>query len=360
MELSVREAMKKDFHQFVEFQKKVYAGDPHFRDLQSLSLRNLLNKRAKILTGSKFIPYMVFQGDQLVGVFALVRMDRMIDTLQITFLDFLDDEAIFKTIHAFAKCEAKKCGVSKLLVGLNMHVNYGLGLLSDGFDKNQGFGVAYNKEYYILHIEKCMRASDILYSYRTRIREMNFPLSPKALDFIRKNFKVKPADFKNVHQVAKIYTGINNRAFVHHKYYYEAREEEDLELFRSFRFLIQGKNLLFVYHREEPVGFMLWYPDYNQVLRPGESMNLRSILKMKFFSSRIDTAKIVEFGIVPKFQNSGAVIALLDYLYRSEKEHYKYLESGWVMEENKASTDIARRYLPEVYKQFRVYEEVIS
>lgn len=353
-------AKKKDYKKFIDFQKEIYKYDTQFRDLQSVSLPDILEQKAQITKGSYIEPYLVYSDEcKIEAVFILAVIDRMPDTMQIAFLDFVDKEEVFGEIYRFAKQKAKEKSTSKILIGLNLHVNYGLGLLADSFGSIPSFGSAYNKEYYTKHIEKYMKPTDTLYSYKIKISEMDVNLSDRLREYISKNFIIRKADFKNIKETAAIYTQINNRAFVNHKYYYTAREEEDIELLSSFRYLIKEENLLFVYHNEKPVGFMLWYPDFNQLLGIGKRLGIFSVLKYKLDLKKIDTVKITEFGVLPEYKNSGAVIALLDYFYKLRGNDYVYLESGWIMKSNKASTAITSRFMKNKYKTFKVYEELL-
>ena len=353
-------AKKKDYKKFIDFQKEIYKYDAQFRDLQSVSLPDILERKAQIIKGSYIEPYLVYSDEfKIEAVFILAVIDRMPDTMQIAFLDFVDKEEVFGEIYRFAKQKAKEKSTSKILIGLNLHVNYGLGLLADSFGSIPSFGSAYNKEYYIKYIEKYMKPTDTLYSYKIKISEMDVNLSDRLREYISKNFIIRQADFKNIKETAAIYTQINNKVFVNHKYYYTAREEEDIELLSSFRYVIKEENLLFVYHNEKPVGFMLWYPDFNQLLGIGKRLGIFSVLKYKLGLEKIDTVKITEFGVLPEYKNSGAVIALLDYFYKLRGNDYVYLESGWIMKSNKASTAITSRFMKNKYKTFKVYEELL-
>ena len=139
-------AEKKDYKKFINFQKEVYSGDEYFRDLQSISLPNILEHRAKITEGSDIEAYMLYSDkEKIEAVFALAVIDRMPDTLQIAFLDFRDKEEVFGEVYKFAKLKAREKNLQKLLLGLNLHVNYGLGLLADSFKSMPSFGSTYNK-----------------------------------------------------------------------------------------------------------------------------------------------------------------------------------------------------------------------
>ena len=41
------------------------------------------------------------------------------------------------------------------------------------------------------------------------------------------------------------YTSLNNQAFQSHRFYYQRRKEEDLELFQDMKLLLKDENLLF-------------------------------------------------------------------------------------------------------------------
>ena len=353
-------AEKKDYKNFISFQKKIYENDEKFRDLQSVFLPYILDKRAYITKGSEIEPYILYSDKgEMRAVFILAIIDRMPDTLQIAFLDFVDKEEIFREIYKFAKSKAGEKSVAKLLLGLNLHVNYGLGLLADSFHSIPSFGSAYNKEYYIRYIEKYMQPADMLYSYKIKIADMDMDLSDRLREHIVKNFSIRHADFKDIKKTAALYTEINNKAFANHKYYYTARKEEDIELLSSFKYIIKEENLLFVYCHEKPIGFMLWYPDFNQLLGGGKRLGISAVLKYKLNLQKIDTVKITEFGVLPEYKNSGAVIALLDYLYKFKGNDYVYLESGWIMESNRESIAITKRFMKNRYKSYRVYEEIL-
>ena len=358
--MRIVQAFPEDFAVFMSFQQKVYKNDKNFRNLQKNILPDILRGRSAITRGSRLVPYMLLEGNELLGVFMLAVMDRMTETMQIAFLDFKDHPHVFSAIYDFSKKEAGRAGCKKLLVGLNIHVNYGLGILADSFDFSQSFGDAYHKAYYRLRIEELLAPSDILYTYRIRIRDMQMGLSPGALERIRCRYKVREADFSRVREMTLIYSKINNAAFSRHKYYYPTRVREDMELFSSFRALLSGHNLLFVYHGEEPVGFLLWYPDFNQIVKPGKGVGIGTVLKQRLLPGSIDTLRIAEFGIIPAHQKKGAVYALLEYLYEGQKDRYTYVESGWVMEENLDSKGVVKRFMKYPYKEFRVYEEVLG
>lgn len=352
----IKIAEKKDYKNFINFQKNLYKDDINYKDFQSKFLKSLLYKKSCLLKSSKIKPVMVMDNKSIIGVCLLCIVDRMNDTLQISFLDFIDNKDVFKLIFDYSKTIAKKKGLKKILIGMNLHINYGLGLLANKYDMPQDLGSSYNYEYYIKHIESFISPSEQLISYKGLISDIDLSLSEKSKQRLYNSFSIKKADFKNIEKTAKVYSYVNNLAFKNHKYYFERRNEEDIELFKDFRFLLDEHNLLFVYHDEKPVGFLLWYPDFNQIVNSGKDINISTILKYKLNLQKIDTMIIAEFGVIPQYQKKGALYALLDTCYNIAGKKYKYIKSGWIMEKNINSKIISKRFIKNEYKKYKVFE----
>jgi len=301
-------------------------------------------------------PIMIIESGRIVAVCTFAIVDRMKDTLQIAYFEALEnqEEAIdFMMNHA--KSLAAEHGIKQILVGLNFHVNYGLGLLADSYDEVQSFGGAYNPPYYIDYFSKYAHEEIKLVSYLTEIENLNFNLNDRLLDKIKEKYHVRPADFKNIEKEAAIYTYLNNQAFKNHLFYYERRLEEDLELFKEFKLLLKEENLLFMEYEGKPIGFMLWYPDYNQLIKPGGSLGLKTLIWSKLFSSKINRFKIVEIGVLPEFQKKGAILSLFLRCAEITKDRYKYCEAGWILESNHASRTLGLRWGDQEYKQYKVF-----
>lgn len=355
--MKIKVAERKDYKKFVDFQRKLFASDSSYRDLQSRTVKALLYRKAAILEGTWISPLMIMDEEELFGVCILGVVDRMRDTLQVAFLDFRNDERIIGCLIDYCQKVANDKGLAKILFGLNLHVNYGLGLLASSYDKPQSLGSAYNPPYYIEQIERYIKPSEELVSYRNRIDALDLSISPRLRNYLERNFEVRKADFKDIRKTAEIYNIVNNASFAHHKYYYPRRLEEDIELFQEFRPLLNEENLLFVYHKQKPVGFLLWYPDFNQCVAAGKSIGLSTVLQYRLGFVKMDTVKFTEIGVLPKYQNRGAVYPLLETCYQMTRKRYTYVESGWIMRGNTGSEGIGLRFIQNEYKKYKVFEK---
>ncbi len=351
----VRFAKPEDFVAMLHFQKEIYRGNSNYRDHQSRTLKALFAGKMEIQKKSEIVPIVAEKNNQIVGMAFLAVIDRMADKLQIAFLEMRNDFEIAKAIVDFAKEFAKERRIRSILIGLNFHVNYGLGLLASDFDKVQSIGSAYNPAYYTEHLEKLATTTKNLVSYKGLIEDIKLNPSP-ALEQRMAQFEVRHADFQHIEKTAKIYGRINNLAFAEHEYYYESREAEDIELFNEYKLFLKPENLLFAYKDDLPVGFILWYPDFNQLISGGQELGLMAFLKSRFLPGLIDTLKFTEFGIIPKYRRSAALYALLKHCYELNKEKYRFIESGWILDDNSSSKNVTTHFIKKESKHYKVFE----
>ncbi|AOT70761.1 GNAT family N-acetyltransferase [Geosporobacter ferrireducens] len=341
---------------YISFCKSIYRRNIYYRDSMSRVLTSILKGKAEICKNSRIVPIMVLEEGRIAAVCTFAIVDRMKDTLQLTYFEALphQDKAVEQMI-TYGKALAKAHGIKEILIGLNFHVNYGLGLLADQYEQVQGFGSAYNPSYYIDYFQRLGGEEFNLVSYVARMKGFDFGIKDRMINKINKKYQVRKASFKEIKREAGIYTELNNQAFQNHKFYYERRTEEDLELFQEFKLLLREENLLFLEHNGKPIGFMLWYPDYHELMGPGESLGIKTLIKHKLCAHKIRKFKIVELGILPEYQKNGAVFALFHKCREFVGDRYDYCESGWILEHNRASRGLGYRWADKEYKHFKVF-----
>ena len=341
---------------FINFYEKRYLIDPLKRNSMSGLLKNLLNGKSVMCRSAYFEPVMVEDKSRILMIALLTHVDRMPDFLQIAFFeaDYKDSRA-FKLILDRAYELAKERGASKITGSLNVHVNYGLGFLASDYNKPQGFGTTHNPQFYHeLFSENGFAAIDLL-SFKKDLNEFEELFNPRLRERVNRRYTIRSLDNKNLESDAQIYTSINNEAFKHHPFYYPRKAAEDLELFKDFKPLLRPENLLFAYKGNEPVGFMLWYPDFHEIMKPGESIGIRTVIRNKFMARRIRTVKIVEMGVLPKEMKNGAVLALLNKVFELAKGKYSLFESGWVLQSNTDSKMLGIKLADSIYKRYKAY-----
>ena len=351
--IQVNNKNKKDF---IKFYEDKYLNNPLKRNSMSGLLKDLLNGKNEVCKMVDLEPVMVVDNSEIIMISVLAYAHRLPEFLQIGFFEASKlDLSAFKLILNRAEILAKEKGARKISGSLNIHVNYGLGFLASDYDKKQSFGMPHNPEYYHEFFESNGFNPIPMVSYKKDMNTIKGLFSESLIRKIESKYTVRGVNFKELKREAQIYTEVNNKAFKDHLFYYERKAEEDLELFKDFQFLLKSDNLLFVEKEGHPVGFMLWYPDFHQLMNPNETVGLKTVIKNKIFPNKIKTFKIVEMGVIPEEQSKGAILALFNHCFKLTKDKYDSFESGWVLEENFKSKSFGIRWSDGAGKNYMAY-----
>lgn len=348
---------------FTKVGTDIYKNNPLFRGTEGSIEKLLLNSACAFNTHSSIKKFVVRDGNDIVARFALIHDHRLEEYIQVSFFEAQEELGdIFAVIKKEIATHFPQC--TKVVVGLNGHLNYGAGILLNRFDKVPLFGLPYNPEYYAAYFKNlCCRK---MFTFRFGMEAYHAWAQTYQAQRTLKGLTIRFMDKRNIRQESAIYTQLNNQAFVNHPYWANRDNHEDLELFYPFRFLLDNENLIFAEIDGKPVGFYLWYPDFNQLVSSQRDLNVFDVLKFRIKNS-IDTIRFTEIGIIPEYQRSPVALALISKSVSTLLEKgYKYCEGGFIFEENRASIAFVKRILqrcygvePEPYRQFAVFETTL-
>jgi hypothetical protein len=358
---------KKELKQFYAISSLIYEDIKYFRATDKELIKFLVEGISSFHSHSEVIPYLIIQDKKVVGRFVLIFDIRLKEYVQISFLEFLpetDKILVDKVIETVNNYTSKK---KKIIFGLNGHLNYGVGYLKNKFNEIPVYGLPYTPEYYLEYFKNLKERE--LVSFRlplTDIEKFSYNISEK---FKNNEITVRCADFNYFDYEIEIYTSLNNNGLRNHPFWSERDAKEDIELFEPLKFMIKPEHLLIAEYKDTPVGFLLWFPDFNQLLKRNDSElkynNKLSpqFLQYKFFN-KIDTFRLSEIVIIPEFHKKFVDIALIKKLTEVVKPYnYKFCEGGFIFKENFSSINLATRYIHrflnkklEAFRKFGVYE----
>jgi hypothetical protein len=239
------------------------------------------------------------------------------------------------------------------------------GLLVEGFTR-QGYGMPYNFPYYKELFES--------YGFQNYFEQYSFhdvfsnPY-PERMKKFAEHFLEKPEySFRHLEmdkadlflkQLVEMYNKVWSDFLEN---YTPLKYEDFLHIFNDAKALLNEKTIWFAYHNEMPVGFLIAFPDINQVFRKLKNGKLHffNLLKLMYFRRRaITRARLLLSGVIPEYQRTGVVTAL--YLKLTDTMRsigMTELELSWVGDYNltvnrmygqfgatKAKTHITYRYL---------------
>jgi len=338
----------------------IYKTNKYFRGTERSIEKLLLNSHSAFHSHASCKLFVVRDDNDLVARFALIHDKRLPYYVQVSFFEAQNGLGdIFSLIKNEILKHFPHC--LKVVVGLNGHLNYGAGILLNRFDEAPLFGLPYNPDYYADYFKelRCRK----MFTFRFSMETYNVWAQSYKVQRSLDKLTVRFMDKRHIKNESAIYTLLNNMGFQQHPYWANRDKEEDLELFYPFRFLLENENLIFAEMDEKPVGFFLWYPDFNQLVSGNRDLNVFDVMKYKL-GKTIDTFRFTEIGIIPELQGSPVALALINKSLPALLERgYKFCEGGFIFEENRASIAFVKRILlrcqgaePDPYRQFAVFE----
>ncbi len=346
----------KEYLDYYKFYKSVYKNRPNKKDDMSSMVLSLLKNKSTLNKRIKIKPLLVYSDGVPVMGTILAQVDDMSDYIQMSFFEAVsEDKTAFSLLFEETKSTGDSWGAAFIAGSLNIHVNYGLGFLTSHYEQASSFGMNYNPEFYNHLFLKTGFKPIELVTYKQSMKLFELPVSDRLIKRINAKYTVRTMDYKQFKRDIKIYTELNNNAFQQHLFYFKRNFEEDYELFKPFKMLLKEENLLIVEKDKLPVGFMLWYPDYNELIPSGGTLSLKTVIDHKLLNRKISTFKLVEMGIVESEQKSGAILALFDALYQRTKDTYDFCESSWILKDNKDSSNFGIKWSEGEYKTYAAY-----
>jgi len=353
---------------FLKTGNAFYSGNKYYRECDSLILDTLLHGKSAFLIHATIFPCLVIKNDGIVGRFVLIHDRRLVDHVQVAFFEAHTD--LVDLAFVIEKCVLKLfSGTRYIVFGMNGHLNYGAGILLDSFDKVPLFGLNYHHFFY----------QGYFLNYRLyRLITYQFKL-PGNLKFAEnlcrgleeRKFKVRPIDRRKLRKELSIYTDLSNICFANHPLWSKRDPAEDHEMFLLFRRLIHNENMLIAEYHGKPVGFLLWFPDFNELRKSNRRFKKGCFGADAFgyrLSHHIKTIRLAEIGIIPEFQKKGVEALLFrEFLNLARRRNYRYGEGGFIFEQNTSSNNMVRRYLKRIsaarvepYRVFGVFLKELS
>lgn len=211
------------------------------------------------------------------------------------------------------------------------------GLLVEGYEQ-QGFGMPYNKPYYLDLFED--------YGFHLYFKQFSYHLNHKdpfperfwkIAEWVAKkpNFRFEHVRFDNLEKYLKDFVKIYDQAWARHDNHQTVDLEDIRGMVKMAKLIADEEFIWFAYNNDEPVLFYCMIPDWNQILKKlNGKTNVWNLLKFIWYKKMrvITRARILIMGVVPKFQGIGLESAVFWHLdnVMKRKLWYNQVELSWV------------------------------
>jgi hypothetical protein len=358
---------KQDIMTFIRFPWKIYQGDRYWVPPLIKDQLQKFSPDHPFLSHSEMILLLARQGEQIVGRIAGIIDRNFIEFHQekvgfFGFFESIHDREVAQALLSRVRGWLMERGMEKMIGPMNPSTNDECGLLVDGFDASPYLMMSYNPLYYpsLLEAVGLKKAKD-LYAYfleestflRDRLNRIAEKLAKKE-----PKLRIRPINLRRLDEELKIVKDIYNHAWSKNWGFVPLTEAEIDDLAKNLKPLLVPDLVLFGYWEDEPVGFSVSLPDYNQVLkRLDGKLGPLGILKFLYFSRKIRTIRVMLLGVKHSFQKRGVEgLLYIETFKRGIKKGYFSAECSWILEDNILMQHGIEAMGGKRYKTYRIYE----
>jgi hypothetical protein len=359
--------------EFLEVPKLLYKNDPNWACPLDMEINNIFNsqKNSCFQHGDARRWVLKDVNGRLIGrIAAFYDKNKAYHNPQTTggigFFECINSQEAAFLLFDVAKDWLAKQGMQAMDGPINFGENFvHWGLLVEGF-MAQGYGMPYNFPYYKEFFES--------YGFKTFFEMYSFHDNfsrpyPAAMRAFGERFWKKPDysfrhfEMKNAEQYLRDLVEMYNKIWSDFLENYTPLKFEDLnQIFQDAKSLLNEEFIWFGYHKGQPIGFLIVFPDINEILRKLKNgrLNFWNILKLIYYKKRaITRGRLLLSGVIPEFQRTGVIGGIYVKLTDTLRAHgLKELELSWVGDYNltvnhmygqfgatKEKTHITYRYL---------------
>ncbi len=285
------------------------------------------------------------------------------------FFECLNDQAVANELIDEAYAWNKERGKDTLRGPMNFSTNDECGLLVDGFESPPFIMMTHNHRYYLDLLTKAgMEKSMDLLAYLIprrptpeRLQRVVDKLQKRGRFTVRSLRKNKKELRKDLEMVFNVYT----KAWERNWGFVPMTEKEFFHLIDSMIDLVRPEFFYLAFVEDQPVGFYLALPDYNQILLKMKGrMFPYGILHFLFGRNKIDAMRVVTMGVIKEFQGRGIDTVFYTRNFQIANEHkqldIKNAEMSWILESNTMMNRIATNLGGWVHKTYRILDKKIN
>lgn len=212
------------------------------------------------------------------------------------------------------------------------------GLLVEGFSP-ASFGMNYHLPYYRnlfeqygfkQFFEQVTNKLDLTLPFNERFRKIAQRISERP-GYRYEHFKIKDME-KYLNDFKMVY----DKAWAYHENFTPINLDDLREQFRQLKPIMDEEMILFAYHDDEPIGFLIMAPDANQVIYylNGKMNSLWDKLKFLYYQKTkgFTRTRVIVMGISPQYRRLGIESGFFFFLRKvmDKRPQYTELELSWV------------------------------
>jgi len=367
-ELQVEEVKnQQDLMTFIRFPWEIYKGDRYWVPLLIKDQLQKLNPAHPFRSHAEMTLFLAHREGKIVGRIAGIIDHNYIEVHQekvgfFGFFESISDVEVAGILLSRVADWLKKHGMEKMAGPMNPSTNDECGLLIEEFDSSPCLMMPYNPRYYPPLFEGFgLRKRMDLYAYLLEESFFHLDRLDRITERLRKRepqLHVRPINLRHFDEELKIIKEIYNQAWSRNWGFVPLTDEEINLLAKELKPLVVPDLILFAYWGEEPVGFAVSLPDYNEVLKHlNGKIGLLGVFKFLYYSKKINKIRVMLLGVKHAFQKKGVEgLLYIETFKRGIRKGYYRAECSWILEENVLMQHGIEAMGGRRYKCYRIYE----
>ena len=343
--------------EYTKFSDGIYSNDRNYKDNKKGTMNIVVSQNRSFYKNSRQKIIAVKEDGKILSSCVLIIHNNEKQVLSVAYFEALEhSEKAVNMLLQYAEQYGSDNGCEKIVIGLDGHINNGLAFATS--NKSPSFGESYNPSYYNDYFKDYNPVKLVSFTENIKLVKQKINEDMEKFKSRKDKITLEFADFKNNFEgTMKRYTDLNNEIFPQHRYYFKREYQEDYELFDDMRPLLKNQNLIFAKCDGKDIGFVLWYPDFNELVKPKKGASVSTYIKYKILNQNPKSAKMVEIGVNRKYRLYGAILFLFNAALENVDKSVSEIFSSWILDENCSSKSITQRYVKNHYKDYMAYEK---
>ena len=367
-ELYVEEVRsEQDLMTFIRFPWKIYQGDRYWVPPLIKDLLSKFSPNHPFRSHSEMIFLLAYKEGEIAGRIAGIIDHHYVEFHQdkVGFFGFFESTVnaeVAEILLSRVEAWLKEHGMERMIGPMNPSTNDECGLLVEGFDTSPCLMMPYNPRYYPSLLESLgLKKAMDLYAYWVEDSPFFHDRLTRIAEKMRKRepqLQVRPIDLRHFDEELKVVKEIYNHAWSKNWGFVPLTEEEIDDLAKNLKPLVVPDLILFAYWGEEPIGFSVSLPDYNEVLKHlNGKVGLLGGLKFLYYSRKITKVRVMLLGVKHAFQKKGVEgLLYFETFRRGTQKGYFQAECSWILEKNLLMQHGIEAMGGKRYKTYRIYE----
>jgi len=362
---------KKDLYNFFKISEYVYKNDIFWVQPLWKETKDFFKKTNPFWNHAESNLFIAYKNNKSVG-----RIASFIDYNyckkigeKIGFFGFFECIQDYKVAYELLEKNKNwhKSKKTKIIYGpINGGIDVGLGFLAEGYKTEPYFKSSYSPRYYIDFVKRYgMVESKVFLEHVFDLNDVISQLFKKNINNYKEN-DIKIRRFKRLqtNKDIDIFIDILNETFSSHWGFVQSSKDEIKNRFgiKQARWILNPNLFLFAENNNKPVGFILSFPDYNQILKKfNGKIGIKEIFYYLFNKKKINRGKLYIIGRNKKYHNKN-IAYLLNYqtFINMKKLGYNEAVIGPVDNDNIAAKKIIKNMGGKISKKFLILEQKIG